>query len=56
MPHWARACENSVLDCTFVDPRWVINDRDIIFDGIHPADSGSKKIADLIWPKLQPLL
>lgn len=52
----ARACENSVLDCTFVDPRWVINDRDIIFDGIHPADSGSKKIADLIWPKLQPLL
>ena len=52
----ARACENSVLSCTFVDPRWVINDRDIIFDGIHPADSGSKKIADLIWPKLQPLL
>ena len=52
----ARACENSVLDCTFVDPRWVINDRDIIFDGIHPADSGSKKIADLIWPNLQPLL
>ncbi len=52
----ARACENSVLNCTFVDPRWVINDRDIIFDGIHPADSGSKKIADLIWPKLQPLL
>ncbi|MCA0912388.1 SGNH/GDSL hydrolase family protein [Marinobacter nauticus] len=52
----ARACENSVLDCTFVDPRWVINDRDIIFDGIHPKDSGSKKIADLIWPKLQPLL
>ena len=52
----ARACENSVLNCTFVDPRWVINDRDIIFDGIHPADSGSKKIADLIWPNLQPLL
>lgn len=52
----ARACENSVLNCTFVDPRWVINDSDIIFDGIHPADSGSRKIADLIWPKLQPLL
>ncbi len=52
----ARACENSVLNCTFVDPRPVITERDIIFDGIHPADSGSKKIADLIWPKLQPLL
>ncbi|HLV78511.1 MAG TPA: SGNH/GDSL hydrolase family protein [Marinobacter sp.] len=52
----ARACKNSVLDCAFVDPRSVINDRDIIFDGIHPADSGSQKIADLIWPKLQPLL
>lgn len=52
----ARACENSVLSCTFVDPRAVINNRDIIFDGIHPSDSGSRKIADLIWPKLQPLL
>lgn len=52
----ARACENSVLDCTFVDPRAVINNSDIIFDGIHPTDSGSRKIADLIWPKLQPLL
>ncbi|WP_227714534.1 MULTISPECIES: SGNH/GDSL hydrolase family protein [unclassified Marinobacter] len=52
----ARACKNSVLDCTFVDTRPVISDKDIIFDGIHPADSGSTKIADLIWPKLQPLL
>ena len=52
----ARACDNSILDCTFVDPRAVIVNRDIIFDGIHPADSGSRKIAELIWPKLQPLL
>ncbi len=52
----ARACENSVLNCTFVDPRPVISKNDIIFDGIHPTDSGSQKIADLIWPKLQPLL
>lgn len=52
----ARACANSTLDCAFVDPRPVITNRDIIFDGIHPADSGSKKIADLIWPKLQRLL
>jgi len=52
----ARACEYSTLDCTFVDPRAVVRESDIIFDGIHPADSGSRKIADLIWPKLQPLL
>lgn len=52
----ARACENSVLDCTFVDPRSSISNSDIIIDGIHPADSGSRKIADLIWPRLQPLL
>lgn len=52
----ARACDYSVLDCTFVDPRPVIANSDIIFDGIHPKDSGSRKIAELIWPKLQPLL
>lgn len=52
----ARACKNSVLDCTFVDTRPVIDNSDIIFDGVHPTDSGSGKIADLIWPKLQPLL
>ncbi|ASP38561.1 hypothetical protein CHH28_07680 [Bacterioplanes sanyensis] len=51
-----RACANAVLDCQFVDPRASINDRDIILDGIHPASSGSKKLADLIWPVLQPLL
>ncbi|MGC8120139.1 SGNH/GDSL hydrolase family protein [Marinobacter sp. VGCF2001] len=52
----ARACNNSVLECSFVDPRPVIRNGDIIFDGIHPADSGSRKIADLIWPQLQPQL
>ena len=52
----ARACENSVLNCTFVDPRPIIANSDIIIDGIHPADSGSRKIADLIWPTLQPML
>ncbi|MFL1407164.1 SGNH/GDSL hydrolase family protein [Marinobacter sp. M1N3S26] len=52
----ARACANSVLECTFVDPRSSIVNSDIIFDGIHPSDSGSRKIANLIWPKLQPLL
>lgn len=52
----ARACENSTADCTFVDPRSSIVNSDIIIDGIHPASSGSRKLADLIWPHLEPLL
>jgi hypothetical protein len=52
----AQACANSTANCTFIDPRSAINDSDIIIDGIHPATSGSQKLADLIWPALQPLL
>ncbi len=52
----ARACEVSLLDCTFVDPRRTIKKEDIIFDGVHPRPSGSAKLADLIWPVLEPLL
>lgn len=52
----ARACENSVVNCTFVDPRSSIINSDINIDGIHPSSSGSRKLADLIWPHLQPLL
>jgi lysophospholipase L1-like esterase len=52
----AQACANSNANCTFVDPRSSINDNDIIIDGIHPASSGSLKLANLIWPVLQPLL
>ena len=52
----SQACAYSAANCTFVDPRWVINDSDIIVDGIHPATSGSQKIANLIWPVLSPLL
>jgi hypothetical protein len=52
----ARACQNSTADCTFVDPRSSIVNSDIIFDGIHPASSGSRKLADLIWPHLEPRL
>jgi len=52
----AQACSNSTASCQFVDPRPVINDSDIIIDGIHPTTSGSIKQANLIWPKLQPLL
>jgi len=52
----AQACANSSANCTFIDPRSAINDGDIILDGIHPATSGSRKLADLIWPVLSPLL
>lgn len=52
----ARACSNSTVNCTFVDPRSTIVDDDILFDGIHPNSSGSQKLADLIWPELQTLL
>lgn len=52
----AQACARSAANCQFVDPRSSINDGDIILDGIHPATSGSRKLADLIWPRLQPLL
>jgi hypothetical protein len=40
----------------FVDPRAYITNSDIIIDGVHPADSGSRKLANLIWPILQPRL
>ena len=50
------ACQNSLVSCTFIDPRSSIVNSDIIADGIHPATSGSHKIANLIWPHLQPRL
>lgn len=52
----SQACSNSNASCQFIDPRSVINDSDIIIDGIHPNTSGSIKQANLIWPVLQPLL
>jgi len=55
----AQACQNSAYapgDCTFIDPRWAINDSDIKSDAIHPKTSGSEKLADLMWPVLEPLL
>jgi hypothetical protein len=51
-----QACNYSSANCQFVDPRSTIRDSDIIIDGIHPSTSGSQKLANLIWPKLQPLL
>ncbi|MFE8072549.1 SGNH/GDSL hydrolase family protein [Marinobacteraceae bacterium S3BR75-40.1] len=52
----SQACAFSTANCRFVDPRSSINDGDIIFDGIHPDTGGSRKLADLVWPVLQPLL
>ncbi|HPI93442.1 MAG TPA: SGNH/GDSL hydrolase family protein [Deltaproteobacteria bacterium] len=40
----------------FIDPRSTISNSDITYDGVHPNDSGSYKLATLIWAKLQPLL
>mgnify|MGYP000382550987 CR=1 FL=1 len=51
-----QACTNSTANCTFVDPRSSIVAADVKSDGIHPTTSGSQKLADLIWPELQPLL
>jgi lysophospholipase L1-like esterase len=52
----SQACQYSLANCQFVDPRSTIRDRDILVDGIHPTSSGSRKLADLIWPRLQNLL
>jgi len=52
----SQACAYSTANCTFVDPRSIINDSDIIIDGIHPTSSGSRKLANLVWPVLEPLL
>jgi hypothetical protein len=40
----------------YIDPRPYITNSDIISDGVHPTTSGSKKLADLLWPKLKPFL
>ncbi len=52
----ARACRNSPVSCTFIDPRSAIRDSDITADGVHPTAGGSKKLADLIWPVLKTKL
>ncbi len=52
----SQACQNSAVDCIFIDPRSAINDGDIKSDAIHPKTSGSEKLANLIWPVLAPML
>ncbi len=43
-------------NCSFVDPRGQIPASDVESDDIHPTPNGSLKLAQLIWPVLQPLL
>ena len=49
----SQACTNSIVNCTFIDPRSTIRDSDITGDGVHPNATGSRKLADLIWPVLR---
>lgn len=51
-----QACRFSAVNCSFIDPRSAINDGDVKVDAIHPKTSGSKKLADLIWPILSQQL
>ncbi len=51
------ACEVSgTANCSFVDPRGQIPASDVEGDDIHPTPNGSLKLAQMIWPVLQPLL
>lgn len=50
------ACANTTASCQFVDPRGTIPANYVLSDNIHPTTEGSRVLADLIWPKLQPLL
>ncbi len=52
----SQACRNTSANCNFIDPRSSIKDSNIIIDGIHPNTDGSRKLANLVWPALQPLL
>lgn len=50
------ACNNTTANCTFVDPRGQIPANHVLSDNIHPTTEGSRTLADLIWPELEPLL
>jgi lysophospholipase L1-like esterase len=55
----AQAVANSTFPSTnkvYINPTPYITNSDIISDGIHPSDSGSQKLANLLWPKLKPFL
>jgi len=52
----SEACANSVANCTFIDSRGTVPPEHVLGDDIHPTAEGSRTLADLIWPLLQPLL
>lgn len=55
----AQACarvQTATFRCTFLDTRSAILPADIVADGVHPNPAGSRKLSDLIAPRLQPLL
>ena len=52
----SQACSNTTANCTFLDPRGMVPAQDVLSDNIHPTANASRTLADLIWPKLQPLL
>jgi len=49
-------CDNTTANCDLTPSVNAISESDILSDDIHPNASGSAKIANLLWPKLQPLL
>ncbi len=50
------ACANTTANCQFVDPRGQVPANHVLSDNIHPTTEGSRTLADLIWPHLEPLL
>lgn len=51
------ACETtSAANCTFTPSVDTMTPADIEDDDIHPTVGGSLKLANLIWPHLEPLL
>jgi hypothetical protein len=52
----SQACNNTTGNCTFLDPRGMVPAQNVLSDNIHPTSAASLTLADLIWPKLQPLL
>ena len=52
----SEACANSTANCAFLDSRGLVPASHVLDDNIHPTAAGSRTLADLIWPALQPLL
>ena len=50
------ACESTVANCIYVDPRGKIPEWQVESDNVHPTPAGSANLASQIWPVLEPLL